>query len=56
VKRVCADDSVHSHAKVGHRQTIQRKARSLWGSGFFVSAIAGGRGDEPMTNSCNLPF
>ena len=28
VKRVCADDSVHSHAKVGHRQTIQREARS----------------------------
>ena len=24
VKRVCADDSVHSHAKVGHRQTIPR--------------------------------
>ena len=36
VKRVCADDSVHSHAKVGHRQTIQAKARSLRGSGFFV--------------------
>ena len=24
VKRVCADDSVHSHAKVGHRQTNPR--------------------------------
>lgn len=22
VKRVCADDSVHSHAKVGYRQAI----------------------------------
>ena len=38
VKRVCADDSVHSHAKVGHRQTIStEKARSPRGSGFFFS-------------------
>ena len=36
VKRVCADDSVHSHAKVGHRQTIPAKARSLQGVGLFL--------------------
>jgi hypothetical protein len=34
VKRVCADDSVHSHAKVGHRQTIHQPD-PLEGIGLF---------------------
>ena len=36
VKRVCADDSVHSHAKVGHRQTIQRKPDPSGGRAFLL--------------------
>ena len=36
VKRLCADDSVHTYVKVGHRQTpYKAKSPSLvWG--FFV--------------------
>ncbi len=34
VKRVCADDSVHSHAKVGHRQTIQQRPDPAGGRAF----------------------
>ena len=38
VKRVCADASVQSHAKVGHRQAIHRKPGSREGAGLFVFA------------------
>ena len=37
VKRVCADDSVHSHAKVGHRQTIPRSPIPQWGRAFLFA-------------------
>src|SRR6185436_9339762 len=41
VKRVCADDSVHSHAKVGHRQTIQpKRPDSQKESGLFICGAA----------------
>ena len=40
VKRLCADDSVHTYVKVGHRQTpINRKALLVRAFLFMVSGV-----------------
>ena len=40
VKRLCADDSVHTYVKVGHRQTpYKAKTPSGNGGGFCFLAI-----------------
>ena len=43
VKRVCADDSVQSHAKVGYRQAISKSPGSVASGAFSLHSVPRGR-------------